>query len=162
MALKRIFGINSKKGRACLHCGRILDAAQLKNDAIATCAECGQQHFVDLRAGGMCVLTVFERPDLRRKETKADPVPELQQEQAKEKHERKRRRDEKKPERAEVEELKQQLKEALKRAEMAEQDAKEWERAAEGLARMVEIYTEERRQLRAILKVGAGNNPAKT
>lgn len=149
-----------------MRCGRIFETVQLKNDTIATCALCGQQHFVDLLDGGMCVLTVFERPELRRKETKADPdpvpIPEpVQQEKKRLKAPAgKRRSAARTPERAEVEELKRQLKEALKRAEIAEQDAKEWEKAADGLARMIEIYMEERRQLRAILKISAGSNPA--
>lgn len=107
MAIKRSFSVKDNKGRACLKCGRTLPLEQMKDDTICTCV-CGQKMFVD-RYDSKAVLTVYERPELRRRLEKKP-------------------KDDKD---TEITKLKAQL-------AAAQKDAQEWKDAAEGLARMIE------------------------
>lgn len=106
MAIKRSFSVKDKKGRACLKCGRELPLEQMKDDTICTCV-CGQKMFVD-RYASKAVLTVCERPELRRRLEKIKDDKDT-----------------------EIAKLKAQL-------AAAQKDAREWEEAADGLARMIE------------------------
>lgn len=155
MGFKRLFDINDKRGRVCLKCGQQIPAEALKDDAIFSCDNCSQKHFVDFTEGGMCVLTLFERPDIRRrqkaKEKQAPPVPSPKDPDPVPETKKPKKAD---PKREEIKELKRRLKEAKARAEAAEKDVEEWKKAAEGLARMVEQYSEERRKLCAVLSGG--------
>lgn len=65
MAIKRSFSVKDNKGRACLKCGRTLPLEQMKDDTICACV-CGQKMFVD-RYDSRAVLTVYERPELRKR-----------------------------------------------------------------------------------------------
>lgn len=81
MTLKRIASKSNKKARNCLKCNRRL--TNLKDNVVNTCEGCGQQHLVDFYTNNTIVLTVAERPELRRRpgEPKAaDPEHERNQE----------------------------------------------------------------------------------
>jgi len=65
MSLKRCTSKNNKKAQSCLKCGGGLSG--LKDDTVNTCVCCGQQHLVDFYSSGTLVLTVAERPELRRR-----------------------------------------------------------------------------------------------
>ena len=81
MTLKRIASKSNKKARNCLKCNRRL--TNLKDNVVNTCEGCGQQHLVDFYTNNTIVLTVAERPELRRRpgEPKAeDPEHEQNQE----------------------------------------------------------------------------------
>lgn len=107
MALKRSFSVKDSKGRACLKCGRAIQLEEIKDDTVCACV-CGQKMFVD-KYGSRAVLTVYERPELR-KRIQEKPKDDRDTEIAK---------------------LKAQL-------AAAQKDAQEWKDAAEGLARMIE------------------------
>ena len=65
MAIKRIIGRFERKYRSCLRCGQPVDRV-LRDNEVFACERCGQQHFVDVYADHI-VLTVAERPDIRRR-----------------------------------------------------------------------------------------------
>ena len=65
MALKRIANKSNRKARNCLKCNRRLK--NLKDNVVNTCEGCGQQHLVDFYTNNTIVLTVAERPELRRR-----------------------------------------------------------------------------------------------
>lgn len=65
MTLKRIASKSNKKARNCLKCNRRL--TNLKDNVVNTCEGCGQQHLVDFYTNNTIVLTVAERPELRRR-----------------------------------------------------------------------------------------------
>lgn len=121
MAVKRIFNINNTKARSCLKCGHLIPKealTQISDNKTGVCPNCGQANFVDIN-GNRCSLTVTEHPELRRKVDKLETT--LEQTQA-----------------LKIKELEDKLAAARKRAN-------EWEKAAEGLARMVENLKEEKR-----------------
>lgn len=78
MTLKRIANKSNKKARNCLKCNKRL--TNLRDNIVNTCEGCGQQHLVDFCTNNTIVLTVAERPELRRRpgEPKA-PAPEHEQ-----------------------------------------------------------------------------------
>lgn len=81
MSLKRVANKSNKKARNCLKCNRHL--RNLKDNVVNTCEGCGQRHLVDFYTNNTIVLTVAERPELRRRpgETKrAAPGHEQNQE----------------------------------------------------------------------------------
>lgn len=81
MSLKRVANKSNKKVRNCLKCNRHL--TNLKDNVVNTCEGCGQRHLVDFYTNNTIVLTVAERPELRRRpgETKrAAPGHEQNQE----------------------------------------------------------------------------------
>ena len=114
MAIKRSFGVKDKNGRACLKCGRQIPIEAIKDDTIHTCACCGQQMFVD-KYGSRAVLTVCERPELRKR---------LEQKPKDDKD-------------TEIAKLKAQLAAAQKSAD-------EWKAAAEGLSKIIEEHNDEK------------------
>lgn len=65
MTLKRIASKSNKKAWNCLKCNRRLK--NLKDNVVNTCEGCGQQHLVDFYTNNTIVLTVAERPELRRR-----------------------------------------------------------------------------------------------
>lgn len=65
MAIKRIMGKGYRKYRKCLRCNTPIEAA-LWDDMVYTCSKCGQQHYVDVYKKSI-VLTVAERPDVRKR-----------------------------------------------------------------------------------------------
>lgn len=65
MTLKRIANKSNRKARNCLKCNRRLK--NLKDNVVNTCEGCGQQHLVDFYTNNTIVLTVAERPELRRR-----------------------------------------------------------------------------------------------
>ena len=65
MTLKRIASKNNKKSCNCLKCNRPL--TNLKDNVVNTCEGCGQQHLVDFYTNNTIVLTVAERPEIRRR-----------------------------------------------------------------------------------------------
>lgn len=121
MAVKRSFNATDTKARSCLKCGRPLDLEILKDNTIITC-KCSQKMFVD-RYGSRIILTVCEKPDLRRRIENNKVA--LQMKDCAKLHDRIDALE------SENEDLKVQLEEAKK-------NAIEWEKAADGLARMIE------------------------
>ena len=67
MTIKRVGGLKQTKTRRCLKCGAQLFG--LKDNVKNECQCCGQKHFVDIY-GDTLVLTVAERPDIRRRRKK--------------------------------------------------------------------------------------------
>lgn len=66
MAIKRSYSIGSKRGSRCLRCGEQLLPYAMKDNTVCTCHKCGQKMTVD-RRGHTVILTVVERPDIRRR-----------------------------------------------------------------------------------------------
>lgn len=125
MAIKRTFDVKNQKKRICLKCEAPLPLETMKDNTICTCRQCGQQMTVD-RQGQRAVLTVAERPDIRRR------VPaDVREVPLKESAQILTLMDEK-------ERLKKQLDEKQKEIAHWQQQAAEWEKAADGLARMIE------------------------
>lgn len=118
MAIKRSFNLKNKKARTCLKCGRAIPKEALQDDKTFQCQQCGQRHFVDVYGGVSCCLTIYERPELRRRHTDF----KTQQEAL----------------------LAVRLAATEERAREAEKRAEDWEKAAEELSRMVENLTEEK------------------
>lgn len=118
MAIKRSFDITNPKNRTCLKCGQTIERRDLKDDEIFACGRCGQKHFVDMN-GRNCTMTVIERPELRRR-----------------------------PEIITATDLEVKLCKRIKELEgqlaAEKKNSKEWEEAADGLARMVENLTAEK------------------
>lgn len=65
MAIKRIIGKRNSKNRKCLCCDKQIETT-LKDNKIYTCEHCGQRHYIDVYPNSI-VLTVVERPDIRRR-----------------------------------------------------------------------------------------------
>lgn len=80
MALKRIASKSNRKARNCLKCNRRL--TNLKDNVVNTCEGCGQQHLVDFYTNNTIVLTVAERPELRRRPGESKEEPKHEQNQA--------------------------------------------------------------------------------
>lgn len=69
MAIKRIIGRHNKKYKRCLKCERPINKV-LRDDEVYTCEHCDQQHLIDVYQD-IIVLTVAERPDIRRRPEEA-------------------------------------------------------------------------------------------
>lgn len=66
MAVKRSFSVKNKSQCICLKCGAQILPDDLKDNTVYKCARCGQEMTVD-RYESRAVLTVIEKPDLRRR-----------------------------------------------------------------------------------------------
>jgi len=129
MAIKRSFSVKDRKFCCCLTCGAQIIPGKLKDDSVYMCGQCGQKMTVD-RYGSSVVLTVLERQDLRRRippevmnaapQQRADILKLLQ----------------------EKEYLKAQLTMANNKIIKCRQEARDWQQAAEGLARAIEEMKE--------------------
>ncbi len=125
MAIKRSFSVKNSKHCNCLKCGAQLNAGLMKDNTVYACAQCGQEMTVD-RYESHIVLTVIERQDLRRRippeimnaapQQKAEITKLLQENSS----------------------LKEQLHIANAKIKELRQKARDWEKAADGLARMIE------------------------
>lgn len=163
MSIKSKGDFNQIDARSCLKCGRELK--DLYDNTVNTCAYCGQRHFVDIWDNSL-TLTVAEKPQYRHRtnevteqlreaakeeEAKARITAlKLQIEQAKARQrEAERRRKEaeeetarneedKKDLKGQIKELKRKLKKSEAALQEAEQNAAEWQDAAEGLAKFLE------------------------
>ncbi|MCM1088946.1 MAG: hypothetical protein NC419_12380 [Muribaculaceae bacterium] len=118
MAIKRSFSVKNHKLSKCLNCGAKIPPDKLKDDSVYACARCGQGMTVD-RYESHIVLTVVEKPDLRRRIPPEIMGMPLQY------------REDMLNLLREKEELKNQLIRANERII-------KWQRAAEGLARTIE------------------------
>lgn len=108
IALKRVSPMYREKARTCLRCGRQIEQ-HLFDNVEYTC-KCGQRHFVDIKNNTL-ILTAAEHPEMRKRPWKEPQfVPE---------------------DSVDIQKLRTELSQALK-------EAKEWEDAAEGLARQIE------------------------
>ena len=65
MAVKRSFSLKNKSHCVCLKCGAQILPDDLKDNTVYKCVRCGQEMTVD-RYDSRAVLTVIEKPDLRR------------------------------------------------------------------------------------------------
>lgn len=68
MAIKRMFSPINAKHKACLNCDQQIES-RLKDNTVYTCPGCGQAHFVDVYERSVA-LTVAERPDIRRRNSR--------------------------------------------------------------------------------------------
>ena len=135
MAVKRSFSLNNKSHCVCLKCGAQILPDDLKDNTVYKCVRCGQEMTVD-RYDSRAVLTVIEKPDLRRRipqeimnaapQQKAEIMRLLQENDS----------------------LKDQLHKADGKIKELRKETRDWERAADGLARWIEEIKE---------KEGAGN-----
>ena len=116
MALKKIFNKHDDKARRCLNCNAVIGPHILKDDKPYTCDKCGQVHFVDIY-GARVVLTREEWAEIRRRHKGT-------------------------PEEEKIKELTARIKELEKDLAAAQQNAKEWEAAADGLAHYIEELKE--------------------
>lgn len=66
MAVKRSFSVKNKSQCVCLKCGAQILPDDLKDNTVYKCTKCGQEMTVD-RYESRAVLTVIEKPDLRRR-----------------------------------------------------------------------------------------------
>lgn len=135
MAVKRSFSVKNKSQCVCLKCGAQILPDDLKDNTVYKCVRCGQEMTVD-RYESRAVLTVIEKPDLRRR-----VPPEIMNAAPQRKAEIMRLLQEK-------DRLKDQLHTANTKIKELRQEARDWEKAADGLARMIEEMKE---------KEGAGN-----
>ena len=120
MALKKIFNKHDDKARRCLKCNAEIEPHILKDNKNYTCQQCGQVHFVDIY-GPRVVLTRKEWAEIRRRHKGT-------------------------PEEEKIKELSARIKELEKELAAAQQNAKEWEAAADGLARHIEELSEKERK----------------
>ncbi len=135
MAVKRSFSLKNKCHCACLKCGAQILPDDLKDNTVYKCVRCGQKMTVD-RYDSRAVLTVIEKPDLRRR-----IPPEIMNVAPQQKAEIMRLLQEN-------DSLKDQLHKAGGKIKELRQKARDWERAADGLARWIEEIKE---------KEGTGN-----
>ena len=135
MAVKRSFSLNNKSYCVCLKCGAQIVPDDLKDNTVYKCVRCGQEMTVD-RYDSRAVLTVIEKPDLRRR-----VPPEIMNAAPQQKAEIMRLLQEN-------DSLKDQLHKADGKIKELRKEARDWERAADGLARWIEEIKE---------KEGAGN-----
>ena len=129
MAVKRSFSLKNKSHCVCLKCGAQILPDDLKDNTVYKCVRCGQKMTVD-RYESHIVLTVIERQDLRRRippeiinaapQQKAEIMRILQENDS----------------------LKDQLHKADGKIKELRKEARDWERAADGLARMIEEMKE--------------------
>ena len=66
MAVKRSCSLKNKSHCVCLKCGAQILPDDLKDNTVYKCVRCGQEMTVD-RYDSRAVLTVIEKPDLRRR-----------------------------------------------------------------------------------------------
>ena len=135
MAVKRSFSLNNKSHCVCLKCGAQIFPDDLKDNTVYKCVRCGQRMTVD-KYENCTVLTVIERQDLRRR-----IPPEIMNATPQEKGEILKLLQEN-------EVLKNQLIAANNKITELKRKARDWQQAADGLARMIE-------EMKA--KEGAGN-----
>lgn len=135
MAVKRSFSLKNKSHCVCLKCGAQILPDDLKDNTVYKCVRCGQKMTVD-RYDSRAVLTVIEKLDLRRR-----IPPEIMNAAPQQKAEIMRLLQEN-------DSLKDQLHKAGGKIKELRQKARDWERAADGLARWIEEIKE---------KEGAGN-----
>ncbi len=129
MAIKRSFSVKNQKFCCCLTCGAQIAPDGLKDNTVYTCAQCGQKMTVD-RYESRVVLTVIERQDLRRRippeimnavpQQKAEIIKLLQENDI----------------------LKGKLHIADGKIKELRQKVRDWQQAADGLARMIEDMKE--------------------
>ena len=129
MAVKRSFSLNNKSHCICLKCGAQILPDDLKDDTVYKCVRCGQEMTVD-RYDSRAVLTVIEKPELRRR-----IPPEIMNAAPQQKAEIARLLQEN-------DSLKDQLHKADGKIKELRKEARDWERAADGLARMIEEMKE--------------------
>lgn len=125
MAIKRSYSIESKRGNRCLRCGEQLLPYAMKDNTVCTCHKCGQKMTVD-RHGQTVILTVVERPDIRRRvppEIKDAPFDAKMKLLSMT---------------AENNSLKKRLEEKEKETEEWTKKAAQWEKTADDLAKMIE------------------------
>lgn len=125
MAIKRSFSVKNQKFCCCLTCGAQIEPDELKDNTVYVCAQCGQKMTVD-RYESRVVLTVIERQDLRRR-----IPPEIMNATPQEKAEIIRILQEN-------DSLKDKLHIANGKIKELRQKARDWQQAADGLARMIE------------------------
>lgn len=135
MAVKRSFSIKNKSHCVCLKCGAQILPDDLKDNMVYKCAQCGQEMTVD-RYASRAVLTVIEKPELRRR-----VPPEIMDAAPQQKAEIMRLLQEN-------DRLKDKLHIADGKIKELRQEAWNWEKEADGLAHMIE-------EMKA--KEGAGN-----
>ncbi|MCM1296462.1 MAG: hypothetical protein NC311_13070 [Muribaculaceae bacterium] len=129
MAVKRSFSLNNQKFCSCLTCGAQIVADGLKDNTVYTCGKCGQKMTVD-RYENRATLTVIERQDIRRR-----IPPEIGNVVPQQKAEIKKLLQENSS-------LKIQLYRAEEKIKELRREARDWERAADGLACMIEEMKE--------------------
>lgn len=134
MAVKRNFSAKDSKARSCLKCGRPLDLEDLKDDTVCTC-KCGQKMFVD-RYGDRVTLTVCEKPDLRRRIP--DNIEAMQMIDHARLHKVIMAHNNGADLVEKIDALENENKDLKAQLEEAKKNAAEWEKAADGLARMIE------------------------
>ena len=123
MALKRVINKNNGKYRTCLSCGARLPN-NLKDDTKIKCEHCGTEMFVDIYRNAM-TLTATSHEYLRRRPTKEEQL-ELN-----------------KVDPAVLENIRKQIQsETEEERNRLRKNAADWEAAAEGLARQIEIMNE--------------------
>ena len=135
MAVKRSCSLKNKSHCVCLKCGAQILPDDLKDNTVYKCVRCGQEMTVD-RYDSRAVLTVIEKQDLRRR-----IPPEIMTAAPQQKAEIMRLLQEN-------DSLKDQLHKADGKIKELRKEARDWERAADGLARWIEEIKE---------KEGAGN-----
>ena len=135
MAVKRSCSLKNKSHCVCLKCGAQILPDDLKDNTVYKCVRCGQEMTVD-RYDSRAVLTVIEKPDWRRR-----IPPEIMTAAPQQKAEIMRLLQEN-------DSLKDQLHKADGKIKELRKEARDWERAADGLARWIEEIKE---------KEGAGN-----
>ena len=135
MAVKRSCSLKNKSHCVCLKCGAQILPDDLKDNTVYKCVRCGQEMTVD-RYDSRAVLTVIEKPDLRRR-----IPPEIMNAAPQQKTEIMRLLQEN-------DSTKDQLHKADGKIKELRKEARDWERAADGLARWIEEIKE---------KEGAGN-----
>lgn len=125
MAIKKSFSVKNSKQCTCLKCGAQILPENLKDNAVYTCAQCGQKMTVD-RYESCAVLTVIERQDLRRR-----IPPEIMNAAPQQKKEISKLLQEN-------EVLRNQLVSANSKITELKRKIRDWQQAADGLARMIE------------------------
>lgn len=129
MAVKRSFSVKNKSQCVCLKCRAQILPDDLKDNTVYKCVRCGQEMTVD-RYESRAVLTVTEKPDLRRRippeimnaapEQKAEITRVLQENDS----------------------LKDKLHTANTKIRELQQEARDWKKAADGLAHLIEEMKE--------------------
>lgn len=125
MAVKRSFCAGDPRQCICLTCRAQVRPGDLHDDQIYQCTECGQKMTVD-RYGSRVVLTLAERQDLRRR-----IPPEAGRAGLRQSAEISRLIEENRS-------LRAKLDGAKGRISRLRRESKDWQQAAEGLARMIE------------------------
>lgn len=129
MAVKRSFSVKNKSQCVCLKCRAHILQSDLKDNTVYKCTKCGQEMTVD-RYESHTVLTVIEKPELRRR-----IPPEIMNAAPQQKVEIMRLLQEN-------DSLKDQLHTANAKIKELRKETRGWEKAADGLARMIEEIKE--------------------